>query len=96
MQTQKNLADASVDDSDSNGTSALMMASLHGHAEAVATLLSHSADVNAETAQHRTALLMAAHGGKASVCELLLGSGAPLALPCDCDSTTIVVKEVRF
>jgi ankyrin repeat protein len=61
---------------ESNGNSALMLASAHGHPDVVRLLLAAQADVNATRRDGNSALSLAIQNEHAEVAELLKGAGA--------------------
>jgi len=61
---------------DSAGRTALMLATLQGHSEAVALLLQHGADPNASDAQGLTPLQAAIRGNQPAIAQALKQAGA--------------------
>jgi ankyrin repeat protein len=66
----------SIDARDAGGRTALMLAVLHGHAEAVDALLAHGADPNAADAHGTTPLEAAVAGNQPAVAAALRRAGA--------------------
>jgi len=58
------------------GWTALMIAVIHGHADAVKTLLDAGADVNAEDENGGTALMHGARRGHTEIVDMLKQAGA--------------------
>ena len=67
---------ADINQQDSAGLTALMLASRNGHTEVVVLLLSKGADIDIQSNEGESALMIASSGGHIKVAELLLGRGA--------------------
>jgi len=65
-----------VNETTTDGVTALRMASQEGHTEVVKLLLDRGADVNAKDASGVTALLMASHKGHTEIVKVLIDKGA--------------------
>lgn len=65
-----------IDNSNDDGLTALMKASMYGHSKAVKSLLDHDADVEMHDQRGRTALMLASLNGEVSVIRELLAYGA--------------------
>ena len=69
-------ADADVNASNKNGTTALQVAAINGHLKVVEALIEAGADVNASNNNGVTALQVAAENGHLEVIEALIKAGA--------------------
>ena len=69
-------AGANLDLTNKNGTTALMMASMSGHASVARALLEGGAAVDSANKDGVTALMMASKWGKAEALRVLLEAGA--------------------
>lgn len=69
-----------VDSSESDGLTALHLATIGGHNAICDALLGGRADIDARSSQQDTPLMWAAHLGHSSVCQLLLHKGADASL----------------
>ena len=72
---------ASVDTTDSEGNTLLILAAREGHGELVDFLVRNRAKLNARNAAGDTALRLAAFRGHQRVVELLLAGGAAVNMP---------------
>lgn len=70
--------DMPVDQVETNGNSALMLASFDGHVETMQVLLDAGADINQRNSMNRTALMFAASGPNPTAVKLLLTNGADI------------------
>ncbi|KAF7505418.1 hypothetical protein GJ744_000964 [Endocarpon pusillum] len=90
---------AGVEGKDSNGRTALHLASMKGHIAIVQLLVNWNADVNALTPLGHTPLMLSARGGNRTITEILLNSGADIDMR-DKGSArvygTALVHAVRF
>lgn len=98
---------AEVDQQDSAGRTALMMATINRHEKVVVDLLQHGAEINRQRINGCTALMMAAHTGSRRIVHLLLQHGAnanhqnarsgdtALMLATDYNHPTVVARLLR-
>mmetsp|Transcript_18383 Transcript_18383/g.41575 ORF Transcript_18383/g.41575 Transcript_18383/m.41575 type:complete len:114 (-) Transcript_18383:93-434(-) len=89
-------AKASVDEVDENGRSALMLASMSGHAKMVRKLFNANASLNhVTTAEGMTALMLAAESGHTDVIDQLLHLKADLTVEDKNGATAITLAEKK-
>jgi ankyrin repeat protein len=91
---------ANVNDTDSNGNTALMVAAKGGHTDIARALIGRGADVNGGDKnnvnnQGNTALMMAAEHGWAEIAQLLIDSGADVNLTSDFYNTTALFNAAK-
>ncbi len=72
---------ASVDTSDGEGNTLLMLAARDGHEALVKLLIDYRAKLNARNAAGDTALALAALRGQRKIVEILVGAGASQTVP---------------
>ncbi|XP_064399773.1 ankyrin repeat and sterile alpha motif domain-containing protein 1B-like isoform X2 [Halichondria panicea] len=76
IQNKKQSSSINVDYCDDTGSTALMLAVLHGHKDVVYTLLQYSAELFTMDNQGNTALHFAAWHNRSDIVDLLLANGA--------------------
>ncbi|XP_064399757.1 ankyrin repeat and sterile alpha motif domain-containing protein 1B-like isoform X1 [Halichondria panicea] len=76
IQNKKQSSSINVDYRDDTGSTALMLAVLHGHKDVVYTLLQYSAELFTMDNQGNTALHFAAWHNRSDIVDLLLANGA--------------------
>ena len=76
LDARRDMDPGEIDARDTGGRTALMLATLFGHANVVTVLLAHGADPNAADADGRTPLQAATAGGRQEIIRSLRGAGA--------------------
>ena len=71
-----NLVRKGINAQNTNGNTALILATSDGHTEIVTALLAQGADVNAQNENDNTALMCAAYGGHTEIVTALVAQGA--------------------
>ncbi len=84
---------ADINAKDSNGATALIVASLYGNLEVVRELLSKGADINAKDHDGMTALMLASITGHVDVVQVLLAKGADVETKENDGATALILAS---
>ncbi len=91
----QHLDKTNINGKDAKGWTALMAASLKGHAEIVQLLLDNGAEINAQSNDGITALIVATLNGEKEVIQVLLKNGVDVTIPTNADTTALEVASIK-
>ena len=83
-----------IDEQNSKGLTALMLATIEGHTEIVDILIEAGADLNIQEEYGDTALMKAIYKKNIDIAEMLIDSGADLNIP-DEDGNSALIKAIQ-